>query len=513
SSPTGGTVTVAFDRLGRQISYTDADGGVTRTEYDLLNRPVKITDNSPSTVTYAYDQTAEPRGLPTGTTDSVAGTFSTTYDADGGVSGEGLPGGYSLRQITDPAGQVSARTYTRDSDAAVVYSDSVTRSARGQVTKAAGWSDQSYRYDRAGRIVSVDDTHDTVCTRRSYALDARSNRTSVTSAAGTPGADCSATGGTTANHTYDSADRLVDSGYSYDAFGRTTALPGSTNSYYANDRAHRLTAGGKRQTFQLDSAMRARSWTVETGGGSTWTQTASKVNHYSCACDSPRWIVEDTTAGTLTRMVDSAASQLSATTSRTGDTVLQLTNIHGDVALQLPLDPATAPVALDADEFGVPRAGQPASRYGWMGAHQRSTETVSGLTLMGIRLYHPAGGRFLQQDPIPSTTTGAYDYAGQDPRNGSDISGAYRQAKVSWGWTSVTIKFNKRGTSDVAAGMWVAIGAAFFIPGYGTAIAFALTVSWFIIDRMANRGYCVAATKRYFRSGVKVWFYKKGFCK
>ncbi len=73
-SPTGGTITKTFDRLGRLISYTDADGGVTRTEYDLLDRPVKVTDSVPSTVTYTYDHTAEPRGLATATTDSVAGT-------------------------------------------------------------------------------------------------------------------------------------------------------------------------------------------------------------------------------------------------------------------------------------------------------------------------------------------------------------------------------------------------------------------------------------------------------
>ncbi|GED86698.1 hypothetical protein TNCT6_37830 [Streptomyces sp. 6-11-2] len=39
----------AYDKLGRQIAYTDADGGRTTTEYDLLDRPVKSTDTVPST--------------------------------------------------------------------------------------------------------------------------------------------------------------------------------------------------------------------------------------------------------------------------------------------------------------------------------------------------------------------------------------------------------------------------------------------------------------------------------
>ncbi|KJY15804.1 hypothetical protein VR46_45540, partial [Streptomyces sp. NRRL S-444] len=71
----------------------------------------------------------------------------------------------------------------------------------------------------------------------------------------------------------DSADRLVDTGYAYDAFGRTTALPGNTLGYYVNDLAYQQTVNGTRQTWALDPALRFRSWTVETSNGSTWTQT------------------------------------------------------------------------------------------------------------------------------------------------------------------------------------------------------------------------------------------------
>ena len=67
----------------------------------LLNRPVKATDTTPSTVTYTYDTAVEPRGLATSTTDSVAGTFRATYDADGSVATEKLPGGYTLTTTED----------------------------------------------------------------------------------------------------------------------------------------------------------------------------------------------------------------------------------------------------------------------------------------------------------------------------------------------------------------------------------------------------------------------------
>ncbi|MEU6755724.1 hypothetical protein [Streptomyces sp. NPDC046685] len=92
-------------------------------------------------------------------------------------------------------------------------SDSTTESNHGQVSAHPGWSGQGYGYDAVGRLTSVDETADTVCTKRSYALDKRANRTSLTAAVGTPGADCPTTGGTATSHTYDSADRITDIGY------------------------------------------------------------------------------------------------------------------------------------------------------------------------------------------------------------------------------------------------------------------------------------------------------------
>ncbi|MEU9700483.1 DNRLRE domain-containing protein [Streptomyces sp. NPDC047981] len=422
-SPTGGTITRAFDRLGRPISYTDADGGVTTTEYDLLDRQVKVADSVPSTVTYSYDHGAERRGLATTVTDSVAGVFKAVYDADGSVSSERLPGGYTLSVREDTTGAPVNRTYTRDSDGTVVASDTVTRSVHRQVTTHAGWSDQVYRYDAAGRLVTAEDTADTLCTRRTYVFDGRANRKSLTRATGTPGADCPTTGGTTTTHTYDSADRLVDTGYAYDAFGRTTALPGGTVGYYANDLAHQQTANGERQTWTLDAALRFRGWKTETGGGSTWTQTGSSVNHYDGDGDNPRWITEDIASGAVTRNVESVSGDLAAVTGKTGDTVLQLTTVHGDVALQLPLNAGEAPVALDSDEYGNPRAGQAQVRYDWLGAKQRSSETPSGLTLMGARLYDPAIGRFHSIDPVHGGNSNAFEYCDADPVNCLDLDG------------------------------------------------------------------------------------------
>ncbi|MYX15886.1 DNRLRE domain-containing protein [Streptomyces sp. SID8374] len=496
-SPTGGTITKAYDKLGRLISYTDADGGVTKTEYDLLDRKVKVTDSIPSTVTYTYDHSAEPRGLATRTTDSVAGAFSTAYDADGSVSTEKLPGGYTLNVTEDTAGSTTSRVYTRDSDGTTVFSDRVSQSVHGQVTGHQGWSSQTYRYDRAGRLTGVDDTAGEVCTRRAYTFDKRTNRTALSTSAAAPGADCTSTGATSTAYTYDSADRLIGSGHTYDAFGRTTALPGSTIGYYANDLVHRQTAGDQRQTWQLDAGLRFRSWTVETGSGTTWTRTGSKLNHYDGDGDNPRWIVEDTGTGVLSRNVEAPSGDLAATTSKTGDTVLQLTTVHGDVALQLPLDPEKAPVVLDSDEYGNPRDGQEATRYTWLGAKQRSTETLTGLTLMGVRLYNPATGRFLSVDPVYGGNANAYDYVHADPLNRLDLDG-------KWGISNRWKRRLLRGAVYAVAGLATA-GVCAATGGLGCIVAgAAIGAAWGAADYRAKRTFGNRArySRRDFRASI-----------
>ncbi|MET7737964.1 DNRLRE domain-containing protein [Streptomyces sp. NPDC005402] len=430
TSTSGGTITKGYDTLGRLISYKDADGGTTTTEYDRLDRPVKVTDSVPSTQTYTYDQTAEPRGLVTKITDSAAGSFTGTYDPDGLMVGEKLPGGYSLAIRTDTTGTPVERTYTRDSDGALVYSNSVAESVHDQTTRNAGWSDQNYAYDAAGRLTEVQDTADTVCTRRAYGFDARTNRKTLNTVAGGPGADCPTSGGSAVTTTYDSADRVVATGYAYDAFSRTTTLPGSiTVGYFANDIARQLTTGTQRQTWNIDSALRFRTWTVEDKTSGTWTQVGSKTNHYDCDSDSPRWIVEDNATGAVTRNVSALEGGLAATTSAAGDTVLQLSTVHGDVALQLPLDSSVAPIALDTDEYGNTRADATASRYGWLGVRQRSGETITGDMLMGIRLYDPTTGRFLSVDPVFGGGDNRYGYPG-DPVNKNDLDGRKWKCKA-----------------------------------------------------------------------------------
>lgn len=418
----GQTVSYGFDDLGRQVTYEDGTGNTTTAAYDKLDRVVKVTDSAPSTTTYTYDKADQVKTL----TDSVAGTFSASYDADGTLTTESLPGGHTLAVTTNTEGTVTAKEYT-DADGTTVLSDSASYTVHGQ---QAGHSqtdgsttDTDYTYDSVGRLTRAADTTAGGCTTRAYIFDTNSNRTQLATASD----DCDsstddATSDTTA-YSYDSADRLIADGTAYDAFGRTTKTGDTTLTYYTNDLVHSETVGTSRKTWSLDAVGRLhKAVTQAKADDGTWTTSSTDTSHYGSSGDSPTW--SKGSDGTVTRNVTAPTGGLAAITSATGDTVLQLTTLHGDVAVRLPLDDTKAAEVQRYDEYGNTLDGTAGATYGWLGGYQRSADTLSGITLMGSRLYSSDTGRFLQTDPVYGGNTNAYVYPA-DPVNAYDLDGRF----------------------------------------------------------------------------------------
>jgi RHS repeat-associated protein len=101
-----------------------------------------------------------------------------------------------------------------------------------------------------------------------------------------------------------------------------------------------------------------------------------------------------------------------------------LANGHGDVVATVDANGAFT-AAPAADEFGVGQV--PGSRLGWLGTKERfSTGGTLGLTRMGVRLYDPALGRFLEVDPVEAGSCNDYDYVCNDPTNSLDLGGTKR---------------------------------------------------------------------------------------
>ncbi|WP_261575317.1 hypothetical protein [Frankia gtarii] len=310
----------------------------------------------------------------------------------------------------------TALAYAKDGNPWLAFSEA--NSVYGQVrSEATPASVKALGYDPSGRLTSVADTVNyggpASCTSRVYAYDADSNRLSLTSYPDGGGSDagtCSTlTSATGYSFAYDQADRLTNSGYAYDLFGRTTTDPyppaGSSASlgYYVNDLVASETVGSSTRSYALDPARRVRSWT---DGSSTST------NHYTSASgDSPAWIGA---GSSWSRNITGIGGDLAAVQTDTGAVTLQLANLHGDVVATVDDSTSvTSPASYaESTEFGSPYFPSSAySRYGWLGAKQRSRDTLSGLTLMGVRLYDPSLGRLLQTDPVPGGSDNAYDYA------------------------------------------------------------------------------------------------------
>ncbi|MEU6374579.1 DNRLRE domain-containing protein [Streptomyces sp. NPDC046909] len=430
-SSNGQTITHTYDALARQLSYDDGAGNTTTVTYDVLDRPVKSTDSAPSTVTYTYGTAGNVKSL----TDSVAGTFTASYDADGVLVSETLPGDYTLTVDTDTAGNSTGREYTA-ADGTTVASDTagytVTGRQAGHTQTDGSTVETDYTYDSVGRLTQAADTTASGCTTRDYTFDTDSNRTALTTVSDDCDSSTSDATSTTTSYSYDSADRLVNSGYVYDAFGRTTTDGDTTFAYYTNDLAATETSGTSRTNWSLDAAGRLAVATSQTqASDGSWTTGTPSVNHYGGTSDSPVWSESD---DTVSRNVTDLTGSMAATTSASGDIVLQLTALHGDITVQLPLDTSVAATVQHYDEYGNALDATTGATYGWLGGYERATDALAGLVLMGARLYDASTGRFLQPDPVYGGNANPYVYPG-DPVNFYDLDGCAKARSCGW-WCS-----------------------------------------------------------------------------
>jgi RHS repeat-associated protein len=411
-----------YDKLGRPILYKDADNNEATTAYDYLGRPATVNDGK-GTQIYRYDSVT---GLLTELEDSAAGVFTASYDADGQLVKRSLPNGLTAETTFDESGAATGLAYTKASNCGTScnwLNFAVERSINGQILVENGsLGKDEYAYDRLGRLITARETPiGGSCTTRSYKYDKDSNREEMTTTGGLGGV-CSSSGGTTQKYSYDSADRLLGEGVTYDDFGRITNLPASlaggkalATTYFSTDMVASQSQNGVTNTYQLDASLRQRQ-RLQAGG-----VAGTEIFHYAVAGDSPAWTER---GSSWTRSIGGIGGELAALQESGKEVQLQLTNLHGDVSAVAALSPTATELkaTLRFDEFGNPTGGS-AGRFGWLGGKQRRTELSSGVIQMGARSYIPAIGRFLTPDPILGGSANPYDYANQDPINAFDLEG------------------------------------------------------------------------------------------
>jgi RHS repeat-associated protein len=241
-----------YDKLGRPVKYLDADGSESEVGYDLMGRPVLVFDGK-GLQAINYD---EESGLATKLTDSAAGSFEASYDADGKMTEQLLPNALAQQITYDEAGTAVGLRYEKEetfcSSACTWLDFSREYSIGGKVLhQESTLSTQDYGYDAAGRLTLVKDTEEGKCKTRAYAFDKNSNRTSKTAYGPEEGGGCSTeTAATKQTYSYDSADRLIGDGVQYDDLGRITTLP----TRYAGPQETWLIGGQTLPELKIESA-------------------------------------------------------------------------------------------------------------------------------------------------------------------------------------------------------------------------------------------------------------------
>ena len=447
------TVSTTYDNWGRPWMYTDATGMISTYTYTVDGQPATVNDGQ-GTYTYSYDTAAgEHRRLPStvqlGLSGGQADTFALTYDAAGAVTTATYPNGLVAQYTRNEAGVPVGLDYS-DGSGNTLLSFTNTTDVDGRVlTASSAESDQAYSYDNLGRLTQVQDNRNdpvaaqTECTTRTYGFSDASLRTSVASYAPAADGSCqTTTAAVTKTNSYNAANQITNSGYTYDTLGRTTATPASDTAagatgqlnatYYVNDMVKHLDqtvdngAGGSNtltNDYGLDPTGRVNQITSTVNG----TETQRLRYRFSDNSDSPTNIQASADGGTTwttTRYLTVPGLGMIAADDSQGVTY-QLANLHGDVVATQAGNQGT--LAIDSysetDEYGNP-IDPSIGRYGYLGTHQRSTDTIGGITLMGARLYNPVTGLFLSADPVINGGANRYSYP-CDPVGGTDLTGRF----------------------------------------------------------------------------------------
>jgi RHS repeat-associated protein len=455
------SIAQTYDTFGRVATQTDASGNVATTNYDSYGRLLTENDGI-STTTYSYNGVdrngvAQFPGRVTGKTvassllngSTVAdASFAASYNADGLLASQSFPNGIKQQFTYNPSGQADALDYVDSTQSLTLASFSRSFDASGQVVADNGLTKSAaYVYDDAGRLVQSQQTVDGNCIVHQYTFDKDSNRTNLQTLTNVDGScpldTATADAATNVSRVFDSADRITVPGaipgYAYDSFGNTVVVPSAdsanhgadvTLAYQPDNQVQSITQTGFTRTFTQDPLDRT-TLTVESSSGGVSTA----LNFYGDSSDSPAWTLSSGNKwshpitdlqGNLAVIANGTASSGAATSTKTlTSSAVQIVDLHGDVVATMDTTTGANTFASTTayDEYGAVLSSQTSPRpsLGWLGAQERYM-TNAGLFLMGVRLYNPATGRFLQVDPVPGGSPSAYAYP-TDPILMFDLSG------------------------------------------------------------------------------------------
>jgi len=420
------TIKSEYSTLNQLTKYTDADANTTEYVYsgpanDDQVEEVKYGTNKGSQM-YSYNTTTKaleklldlgPEG------GQGAGTFTASYDVEGKTTSETYPNGMTAKYTYNPASEATGIEYektTHCTEKCGWFSETVTPGIFGEtLTRTSTLAKEEYTYDNVGRLTQVNEipagTH---CKTRIYAYNEDSDRTSeITRESETE--KCATSGGTTETHSYDTADRLSDTGVEYETFGNQTKIPAAdagehelTASFYVDNEVAVQKQNGETTEYFYDPAGRTEQ-VVSRG-----TTNSTVINHYPGPNEAVSWTSEEE-GKKWTRNIPGIDGTLSAVEKSGAVAVLEVHDLGGDVVATAAKSETETKLlsTYNSTEFGVQVNGAPATEYSWLGASGLATEPSSTATASGGTSYVPQLGALLQTEPItPPGSYGNGSYSG-----------------------------------------------------------------------------------------------------
>jgi DNA-binding beta-propeller fold protein YncE len=406
-----------YNTLGQLTEYTDADGNTTQYVYSGPVNDDQVEEvnygGKKGSQMYSYNSTTKAleKLLDVGPEGGAgAGTFTANYDVEGKMTSETYPNGMTAKYMFNPAGEATGIEYdktTHCTEKCTWFSETVLPSIHGEaLVRTSTLAKEEYAYDSAGRVTEVKETPTGKgCATRDYAYDNESDRTSLTTVP--PGTEGECQGpifGTTETHTYDEANRLIDTGVEYETFGNQTKIPAAdageheiTASFYVDNQIAVQKQNGETTDYSYDPAGRTEK-TVSEG-----TAKSTVVNHYPGSGEGISW-TEEEAGKDWTRNVPGIDGSLAATQHNSEAAVLQLHDLEGNIVATAAVSETETKLltTYNPTEFGVPVNGTPPTKYSWLGASGISTEQASGAANPGGGGYVPQLGRPLQTEPVES---------------------------------------------------------------------------------------------------------------
>jgi len=443
------TTTYTYDDLGRLLSTSNTAGGGTESySYDLAGALLSKTDTSGVTsYTYTAGHRVTQMRYPQGTISNYtefgydsagrrsdvwmqsdashaawAAHESTTYDTSGRVTavlGQEGP-------ATSPTTVVSQTAcYNTGSTAPTCGAGTTTDQAKIRFiidhvtgeTSTFGYDDHATGQGQTGRLLTVAVTGGSNPRTYTYGYNTAGNRTTA-----------AVTGTSPANQslTYNNANQISTTGYSYDAAGDRTATPTITATFNAAAQTTTTTKAGVTSTYTYAGTNSNEVLKEATAGGHTYGLTYGRPDQSGL----PE--IEQVNYDGVTGYIQHDPTTGSPVMLQTSNNVncLYMFDITGN-PIVLSTSFNTTSYALQFDPYGSATQTSVGSNGGTTqnpySFHAGLQDRATGYIKFGARWYDPATGTWTQQDtynaPLSPGNANRYLYAAGDPINVTDPLG------------------------------------------------------------------------------------------